>query len=951
MAPRSSSKRSSTAARDRPPPRSPGPKVESAEVRRSRRAAILQLRMGRLGHIIGIASGLALALTAIIVYGLQNWEVFAEAPEMVVELKWTIPLVAGLIVAVAALWVKWEPYVADRDEPHFVVSLAAVIVPAMLIAIVFLRDANRLLLDSSDWLYPASFLGISLTEISLAMTWEGTSRRKTISIVAALFPIALLSFPLVYHPAEAILASILPMAYLGSAVSIQLSGSMLHIIASSTSVQQREVLKASDSKLREELIEIEKKKEALAYREEALRGRESDVEAYERKLMDEMASVEEQRSQVEAMRSEAEQMLQAARDAKQALAAQEAKLERAREALQLRTAEAESKQREMEKLVKSVEAREAALSAREREVARLQLELQSRERDLSSRLAEVKAEEMAARAEMKRLDDLEKALAEREKQLAAKEDSLDIKSLEVMAVKEQLGKVEAEKLAVKKLEQQLLERQKALTEREVMVKTLEDDLQRKAERAERLSARADQQLNELVDRESKLLEKEKMLAEKEASLRSDLMILKEKLDEMERARATVSDRERQFQDLSETTRTKLSALTQREEELSRKMAALEKREQKIKELEAALKSEKEGMSAKLRELIEKEKSLKAAEAELSLRHAELKAMEREILERVDELEYAREAAPEEEEREKVLALRERRLIEKEQEMKARLYQREKELEKKELALKAQLSKDLEEMEEAVEQEYAGEKVKTGIERLDDLLMGGMPFGSNVLYVGPPFIGKEVAMLLFLAEGLKKGVPVVIVTTSHTPAEIMKDMAPILPAFMEFDQLGLVRWIDATVAGESAPVPGTKPTWSVKVSGPGDLDGITKALDACIRDFVKQKHPYFRLAYMSLSMSVTQAEEKAAFQFVQGLAGRVKNANAVAVYAVERGMHTEQQLEAIQHHMTGAVQFKTEKQKTLLSVQGVCDVQTRAWVEYRHTNKALMIGAFSLERIR
>ena len=50
-------------------------------------------------------------------------------------------------------------------------------------------------------------------------------------------------------------------------------------------------------------------------------------------------------------------------------------------------------------------------------------------------------------------------------------------------------------------------------------------------------------------------------------------------------------------------------------------------------------------------------------------------------------------------------------------------------------------------------------------------------------------------------------------------------------------------------------------------------------------------------------------------------------------------------------MTGAVQFRSEKQKTLISVQGICDAQTRDWIEYKHTNKAIMIGAFSLERIR
>ncbi|MCU0852708.1 MAG: hypothetical protein MUC90_05580, partial [Thermoplasmata archaeon] len=101
----------------------------------------------------------------------------------------------------------------------------------------------------------------------------------------------------------------------------------------------------------------------------------------------------------------------------------------------------------------------------------------------------------------------------------------------------------------------------------------------------------------------------------------------------------------------------------------------------------------------------------------------------------------------------------------------------------------------------------------------------------------------------------------------------------------------------------------------------------------------------------LSMSITQADEKRAFQFVQTIAGKTKQGGGIGVYAVERGMHTEQQLESIQHHMSGAIQFKSDKGKTLLSVQGIGDAQTRDWIEYKHTNKALMVGAFSLERIR
>lgn len=287
-------------------------------------------------------------------------------------------------------------------------------------------------------------------------------------------------------------------------------------------------------------------------------------------------------------------------------------------------------------------------------------------------------------------------------------------------------------------------------------------------------------------------------------------------------------------------------------------------------------------------------------------------------------------------------------MEHEQEVKSRLYQREKDLETKEKSLRVHLAEDLEEKEEAVEAEYAEEKVKTGMERLDDLLMGGMPFGSTVLFVGPPFIGKEVGMLLFLAEGLRKGVPAIVITTSHPPAEISKEMAPILPTFMELQQLGMVRWIDAS--GVQDPQAISDPS-VIKVSGPGDFAGITSALDKCVKDFQRQKQPYFRLAYMSLSLSMTQSNEKEAFQFAQTVAAKVKLAKAVSVFAIERGMHTEQQLESVQHLMTGSVQFKTDMHKTLLSVQGIGEAQTRDWVEYKHTGKALMIGAFSLERIR
>src|SRR2546428_403197 len=114
---------------------------------------------------------------------------------------------------------------------------------------------------------------------------------------------------------------------------------------------------------------------------------------------------------------------------------------------------------------------------------------------------------------------------------------------------------------------------------------------------------------------------------------------------------------------------------------------------------------------------------------------------------------------------------------------------------------------------------------------------------------------------------------------------------------------------------------------------------------------KKKHPYFRLAYMTLSSSITQADEREAMSFVQRLVNRLRQTKAVSAIALERGMHTDQTLEALEHMVDGAIHFKSDKQKTALQVVGLGEVQTHDWVPYKFTNKALMIGSFQLERIR
>ena len=57
------------------------------------------------------------------------------------------------------------------------------------------------------------------------------------------------------------------------------------------------------------------------------------------------------------------------------------------------------------------------------------------------------------------------------------------------------------------------------------------------------------------------------------------------------------------------------------------------------------------------------------------------------------------------------------------------------------------------------------------------------------------------------------------------------------------------------------------------------------------------------------------------------------------------------MESAVGRVDGAIRFREERGKTFLSIQGLGEVATRDWIEYRASNRSLSLGSFSLERIR
>ncbi len=244
-------------------------------------------------------------------------------------------------------------------------------------------------------------------------------------------------------------------------------------------------------------------------------------------------------------------------------------------------------------------------------------------------------------------------------------------------------------------------------------------------------------------------------------------------------------------------------------------------------------------------------------------------------------------------------------------------------------------------------EVKQEKIHTGTPRLDDLMLGGIPFGSNVTVYGPAYVGKEVIVNAFMAEGLKKGIPGIFVITDKTPADIREEMEFVVPGFAEYEKLGLVKYVDAYTRSMGSA---EQDPYAVYIQDPTDHEAILKEVDEVAKAF-KTKHEYYRLCFRSISTLIAYLDPTTTFKFLQPFAGRRKRDKAVSMYVLEKGMHGEQEIQMLGSVMDGSIEIKVEQLKSYLCVKGIADVQSRAWIRYTYSKQAVSIGSFSLDHIR
>jgi KaiC/GvpD/RAD55 family RecA-like ATPase len=214
-----------------------------------------------------------------------------------------------------------------------------------------------------------------------------------------------------------------------------------------------------------------------------------------------------------------------------------------------------------------------------------------------------------------------------------------------------------------------------------------------------------------------------------------------------------------------------------------------------------------------------------------------------------------------------------------------------------------------------------EKVKTGIPRLDDLLYGGYPASSNILVSRHAHSGKEMFVKMFIANQIKNGTPAIVVLTDKSVASFEEEMEYLLPSFHQYAESGMIKYIDIynAIMGSKKP---RNDSMVIHLTEKNDFEGISDAVESFATKLKKNGYKQYCFGFESLSTIIAYTSANQTFEFLQPFVGKRNMDDAVSMYIVDAGIHTESDMEILNHAMDGEISIKGDNINTYFTIKGI-----------------------------
>ncbi len=254
--------------------------------------------------------------------------------------------------------------------------------------------------------------------------------------------------------------------------------------------------------------------------------------------------------------------------------------------------------------------------------------------------------------------------------------------------------------------------------------------------------------------------------------------------------------------------------------------------------------------------------------------------------------------------------------------------------------------DREKLLEAVKETISEKKISTGNHKLDSLLNGGILPPSNIVLRGPPFSGKFVIANNFVAQSLRDGIPVIVLSADKDIVQMKEALSRIVDDVDGAESSGLLKFVDAYSRSIQADV-GSK--YAVQVDS-YNLSALIKTVDS-ITSEVCRKGKGYRFMFTSLTTFITQQEEKVFLRLLQQFSQKRKTEGAVTLYILEDGLFDERVYEAVSYLMDGAIHLRKTFSDNYIRVEGIGKARSREWIELYTSETGYDLGSFTLERVR
>lgn len=240
------------------------------------------------------------------------------------------------------------------------------------------------------------------------------------------------------------------------------------------------------------------------------------------------------------------------------------------------------------------------------------------------------------------------------------------------------------------------------------------------------------------------------------------------------------------------------------------------------------------------------------------------------------------------------------------------------------------------------------KASSGGRRLDDMMGGGFPFKTLSIVQGPAFVGKDVLLTQFISEGIKFGIPSIVVLTHYTTSKFRKKIVMMDHKLEEREKAGLVSYVDCHA--KTVGLVGKNP-FALYLNGVQDLNELMKAVERFEMGYSKNFF-YHRVIFDSLSPILRTHGVNKTVDFINTMSAKLKNYNGIALFDLAGGIHKPEEINALEHSVDGTLVMREDKGRHFLMIKGLQDVQSGQWVEYGFNDKAMDIkGSFNLNYIK